>query len=1473
MLSRKLLGSGTTEPVERNFLFVWGGNTDLSEVDKRSTPFGFLSNDPYVPQGTSIFNGIPGTRIDGSSSPVLVSSQRIFKTLPDEVGQFGAVLDSGGQLHTFGNYALTPTISSSLALSRTRQNYYFTWRQIASNGNRTMAIRSDGALLVWGLNTGGILGINDGTTSSRSSPVQLGSESWTQVTCGSEHALAIRVDGTLWGWGRNIEGQLGTNSRKLISSPVQIGTSSWIQVDANLNSTAAIRLGGSLFTWGSNLNGMLGDNSVVFRSSPVQIAALDSWNQVSVGQSHMAAIRADGRLYTWGLNTSGQLGTGNVLPRSTPVLIGTSSWTQVATGNVHTIIIDSEQRLFATGNNDIGQLGTNDRINRSSPVQIGTNLWSEISTKHDHTLARTAPTEFGGALVFGWGSNSFNAVFPMGSPVTSTFSSPVQVTSEGQEVGSPGVTAGFATSFLRNFVLGTDNRSLFAWGANFDGQLGLDDRATTGTTIRAMSHSVINPTISRFSTKKWKKISATRSAAVAIDANGELWAWGRNTGQLGLPSFLIYTIPTKINSTIKWKDVAIGQSHTVLVREDGILYGMGSNEQWQLGLPSNTSFNALNIIDSNSWSQVSVKDNRSIGIKADGTLWGWGNNTPQFFETVFDPNPADVFSWSQISSSFDHTLAITSDGRLYTRGNNFFGQLGNGTRTNSTSFVFIPAGVGLSWNEVSAGRSFSTAIRSDNTLYAWGLNGFGQLGQVNTISRSSPVLVTNFSWKKVSCGFNHVLAIRDNDLLYTWGSGQFGKLGRGNLLNASSPTVLGTSSWTQISAGLDHSTAITTDNRLFTWGLGTSGQLGNGIVTTQASRSSPVQVTGGSASWNQVSAAFEHTLMLSSDNLLFATGNNNIGQLGTNDTTTRVSPVQIGTETYIDIRAQRLSSHGIRNDGILYGWGENTNRQLGGNDNINRSSPVQIGTKTWKVLPDNIADSLTFNAIDTEDRLFQWGSNTDPTQVNNILPGIFNPSPAKIGNSSWTQVSLGANAFYGIDANNKLYVGTSTQTQIDTENWKKVSTGLSHAVAIREDNTLWGVGRNISNVLGQSNTPRVYSAFSWKKVAAGDHTLAIRSDDTLWGWGFNNAGQLNRLTTTPFFSSPIQIGSAIPWKEVSIGSSFSTAISSDGNLYTWGLNNDGQLADGTRSNRSGISAIGGSWSQVSCGNAHVLAIRSDGLLFAWGLGVSGQLGGGNNSSRSSPVQIGTSSWIQVSAGRVHSAAIRLGGNLFTWGSNVYGQLGNNSSFNSTSPIQIGTSTWIQLGLINGLDSSYAIRTGGSLFSWGDNQFGLLGLGDQTTITSDGYGNVTVNSFDRSSPTQVGANTWTQTSGSRGVQTDGLLYTWGGGAFALSPSVFNGVFRHLDGSIGTPTIKFLNRNYIIINDSLDLGANSGVLMGQGTATPTYIDGFTTTSTNYSIVGTNRSEVVFVATSPVQIATGNTWTDVVAGDNFNYALRKS
>jgi alpha-tubulin suppressor-like RCC1 family protein len=348
----------------------------------------------------------------------------------------------------------------------------------------------------------------------------------------------------------------------------------------------------------------------------------------------------------------------------------------------------------------------------------------------------------------------------------------------------------------------------------------------------------------------------------------------------------------------------------------------------------------------------------------EGGLWLWGRNTGAQLGTndlVNRSSPVQTVSrglnWFQVTatrgdSGIVNTAAIKTDGTLWIWGQNNYGQVGDNTILAARSSPVQTIAGGTNWRQVAAGRDSSLCIKTDGSLWTWGKNNNGQLGDNTVINRSSPaqVLGGGTNWKQVSAGGHSTSAIKTDGTLWTWGRNANGQLGDNTVINRSSPVQIAGTNWRQTSCGINMTAAIKTDGTLWMWGGNSYAQLG---VNDQASRSSPVQIFGGGTNWKQASSGNFTSAAIKTDGTLWIWGQNFFGSLGTNDQASRSSPVQIfGGGTNWKQVSVGLGFHAmaIKTDGTLWIWGQNDNGRLGTNDQVVRSSPIQIfgGGTNWR---------------------------------------------------------------------------------------------------------------------------------------------------------------------------------------------------------------------------------------------------------------------------------------------------------------------------------------------------------------------------------------------------------------------------------------------------------------------------------------------------------------------------------------------
>ena len=350
-------------------------------------------------------------------------------------------------------------------------------------------------------------------------------------------------------------------------------------------------------------------------------------------------------------------------------------------------------------------------------------------------------------------------------------------------------------------------------------------------------------------------------------------------------------------------------------------------------------------------------------------------------------------NWQSVSGGVEFTVAIKTDGTLWGWGKNSSGQLGDGTTTNRTSPIQI--GSATNWQKVFAGDFHTLAIKTDGTLWAWGSNSSGKLGDGTTTNSTAPVQIGSATnWQTVAASEDHTVALKTDGTLWAWGDNSFGRLGDGTTTNRSAPTQIGSATdWTAIAAGGKFSLAVKSTGTLWAWGENGSGQMANGATGGQ--NNSPTQV-GSATNWQKVAASYNSAIATKTDGTLWGWGNNNNGQVGDGTTTLRTTPVQIGSATdWQSITAHYGTNAAIKTTGTLWTWGDNQAGQLANGTTTNGTSPTQIGSATnWQTIA---MGGVHFAAINSSNNLYTAGFNSsgqlgDGTTTNSpVLIQILSP--------------------------------------------------------------------------------------------------------------------------------------------------------------------------------------------------------------------------------------------------------------------------------------------------------------------------------------------------------------------------------------------------------------------------------------------------------------------------------------------------
>ena len=342
------------------------------------------------------------------------------------------------------------------------------------------------------------------------------------------------------------------------------------------------------------------------------------------------------------------------------------------------------------------------------------------------------------------------------------------------------------------FVTKAPTYSLWAWGRNYEGGLGLNDIVSYSSPVQ-IPGTTWDPV---------SNISPDGTGALMRKTDGTLWGWGRNNyGQLGKNNTTKYSSPVQTGSDTDWAMVAQGNySKGIGVKTDGTMWIMGRNLYGNLGQNNETNYSSPVQIPGTTWSSDITKTSTSQGnmasIKTDGTLWMWGSNGNGELgqnDATQRSSPVQIpgTTWSAVSHSYAGYMAIKTDGTLWGWGYNYFGALGQNNEIKYSSPTQVP---GTTWSKLGGTNATNGAIKTDGTLWMWGYNYHGQLGDGTNTHRSSPVQVPGTTWKQLGGGAKGIQAVKTDGTLWVWGSGTYGS-GLNNRSNYNSPVQIPGTNW------------------------------------------------------------------------------------------------------------------------------------------------------------------------------------------------------------------------------------------------------------------------------------------------------------------------------------------------------------------------------------------------------------------------------------------------------------------------------------------------------------------------------------------------------------------------------------------------------------------------------------------------------------------------------------------------------
>ncbi len=964
----------------------------------------------------------------------------------------------------------------------------------SSDGVHGLAVKSDGTVCAWGSNWAGQLGI--GTTTSSYTPVQVSSLSGViAVAAGSEHSLALESDGTAWGWGSNWAGQLGDGTTTERRTPAKVkdislgittvskptvttssaadvtGNSAILNGSVNLNglssaawfdygtttgsytgtSTAQIVTGTSTQTVGIPISGLTPSTDYYYRivaqngygtsygseetftTAPPDTTAPSGSISINSGASH-----TNSGTVTVGLKATDESGvTGYYLSEgSTKPSATASGWTSVTqaasySGSATYTLSGGEgsKTLYAWYKDAAGNVSDT----------------ASTSITLDTTAPDGAVSINGGALYTRDTGVTVGLSATDGTGVTGYYLSETSTKPPATDSGWKSVTS--ATSYSGNATHTFSNsddgvKTLYAWYKDaaenvsdaVSATITLDTAAPGGT-------AVINGGAS-YTREAGVTVALSATDGVGVtgyyiseDASTPANAVERSGTSLHKSSAPVERSATSLynwTSVTSTKSLTESANYTLTGGE-----GTRTVYAWYKDAAGNVSTSASDTIVLDS-----VAPTVTITAPTTDDTYSASSDTIEISGSASDATSGvSMVTWSSNrggSGTATGTASWTVSGVSLSSGDNAItvtAKDGAGNTAKDTITVAAPVKP-----QIAAGSGHSVTLKPDGTVWAWGDNTYGQLGDGTTSNGSTPALVKDFKGVvAIAAGDAHTATLKPDGAVWSWGAGSFGQLGNGSLADSRVPVQANAagSVFTAISAGY-HTAAPGEDGTVWAWGWNYYGQLGDGTANDS---STPVQVKDFKDA-TAVSAGYGHTAALKKDGTVWTWGYNVTGQLGNGTTDDDKTPAQVKDLSNVTaVAAGRYHTVALKKDGTVWGWGAGTSGQLGNGSTSNRTAPVQA-----------------IAGIDPE-----TGKATGPLgDITAVAVGVGHTVALKKDGTVWA---------WGSNGSGQLGDGTASNSDVPAQvknlgDVTAIAASGNHTMALKKDGTVWTWGDNTYGQLG-----------------------------------------------------------------------------------------------------------------------------------------------------------------------------------------------------------------------------------------------------------------------------------------------------------------------------------------------------------------------------------------------------------------------
>ena len=1120
--------------------------------------------------------------------------------------------------------------------------------------------------------------------------VKVVNDSNIQISLGYKFSVALKQDGTVWSWGQNNDGELGLGNTTEYDEPQQITeiTEKITDVKTGYYHSIALTEKGEVYTWGYNGYGQLGNGTSENSTTPVKVTGLKNVAKIDAYKYMTIVSTQNGEVYVWGRGYG-----------KTPVKLNFSRKIIDVAGN---IVLAENRKAY----------------NLTETASYGKDL-IKISAGESHYLGLTSDGE-----VYAWGGNGYGQLGD--GTNTSTYTEPTKVvTPDGKSKISKivDISAGNMYSII------TDKDGKVYTFGNYG------DYRTANTV-----HS--NKPVEIQDLYKTELVAASEGGHTAIvDWDGNVYTVGLNDyGQLGLK-----------DTTTRSKFEKIGELE-ISCEPARITLNVGESKEISLALSS--SFNLKNNKQASGEVNKTI-ENETIASLAGNTVTGNAIGKTMLNATYegiigtlntqiqkFNKNvevevlPKNGKVTPKVEAGDGFTVELKADGTVWSHGQNQYGQLGVGD-TNSYN---EPQKVKIIKNtiknedgskteiedtikDISVGNYHVLALSETGKVYAWGYGEKGQLGTGSGYSNEEPVVVKDIYRKqlqdivKVEAGENVSFAITSKGKVYAWGNGYSSRAqlldlpenavditskyvltGDGKVYNISTKEQLPiVGKIVDLDEGTNHTVMLTNDGKAYAIGDNTYGQLSNG--NNVPSETTPVAVRKNSENIftgiKEIKAGDKTTVIVTTDGKLYACGMNDNNELGIEnkeilDVNTPQENKNIENVIFANIGTNHVVA--IKEDGEVDAFGYGKNGELGSRNDKNSIIPVMVGKDIIRTNTNNV--TLKVNQGTTIEGYVDYFN-------------IFNND---IKNINYTSKDTSVATLEDIQEND-----VNDETQNESKKFKiRLSgkkTGTTIVTANQENTDNIGVIQ--VEVVPETENEITISP---NVITNGSHTISLRVDGKVFTWGDNTYGQLGNGTVKTS-DEPVEVtfpeGTIIT--QIAAGENHNVALDSNGNVWTWGRNNNYQIGN-TRANQytpykvSNLPKV----IKISAGNNNTMVITENNELYAWGLNAYGDLGLGTYTNKVLPKKVkGIHDIIDISGGKSHYIALNRAGEVFVTGSNLYGQLGIGDNeigkINEFQKVEIKD----KIGTIDAGDiSNIATTVDGYVYTWGGNTYSTLGTGDK-----------------------------------------------------------------------------------------------------------------------------------------------------------------